>query len=195
MVEAAKEANGRRQQNEGDVSTSFRLHDLPPELRLRIYEFAVTSDGPVQLTFNDYDFNATNGTSSAPKAAVQAWKQPAAIATRTQPALSRTCKEIRGDALKLYYAQNDFEAGYCMSQEDREPEVLMAWLECIGAQSRGRLRSLKICDVHTDQADMCMEGADSTLRADLVRLGAVVEAIDGTVAVHMVTFPKAMTEE
>ncbi|KAK5125817.1 hypothetical protein LTR85_012093 [Meristemomyces frigidus] len=180
------------QRQAGTVAT-FRLLDLPPELRLRIYEYAVTSDGPVQITFNNYKPQNEYGIMGPEAAALNEWQQPAAIAERTQAALSRTCREIHVDALKLYYAHNDFEAGYCHVAH-REFPTLVKWLDSFGVQHRERLRSLRISDVHTAYGgrDGCMEDPVS---ASLLRLGAVVEAVDQRLAVHMVTFPKAVAKE
>lgn len=170
---------------QSETRTTFRLLDLPSELRLRIYEYAVTSEHPVKITYHNDGYGM--------------WYSQAAIARRTQPALTRASKEIRVDAIKLYYTRNDFEAGYCVSKVG-ESKTLMEWLECIGAVNRGFLRVLKISDCNSGGVDndVCMEGGEvegGGCRADLVRLGAVVEAVDGKFPTHMVSFPRAKTEQ
>lgn len=70
---------------EGEVETQssrpFRLFDLPPELRNRIYHLALKEDDFVEIT-----------------------------SSRIPPPWLSACKQIRSEALCLWYTSNDFEA-------------------------------------------------------------------------------------
>lgn len=71
----------------------FRLFDLPPELWLRICEFAVTSTKPIQV-------------GREPRTKDQ-------VAIVRQPAITRACRLLRSEALPLYYSHNSFEIFHC----------------------------------------------------------------------------------
>jgi len=60
-----------------------------------------------------------------------------------QPALTRTCREIRRIALKIYYQDNTFYAHYCF-QARLEPAL--AWLRKIGPDRLRQLRNLYFID-------------------------------------------------
>lgn len=66
---------------------AFRLPDLPPELGVRVCRFAVVQDIIRIETPDNPGYTAS------------------AVA---QPALSRTCKFLREETLKLFYAGNEF---------------------------------------------------------------------------------------
>jgi len=96
----------------------FRLLDLPPELWLRICELAVVKDHSKVIRVDYY----TTKKSSA--AIVQ------------QPAITRTCRLLRQEALPLYYKLNTFAFGEFMACERRRwtTSFLVAWCAAIGKQ-------------------------------------------------------------
>lgn len=61
------------------------LLKLPPELRNRIYRYAIVQDEPIDV---------------------------AETTKKKEPALLATCKEIREQALKMFYHENTF---YCLA--------------------------------------------------------------------------------
>lgn len=63
-----------------DGDTPFRFSDLPPELRNRIYKHALVDEEPVCITTSGYD----------------------------RPPLVSTCRQIRKEAIEIYYAGNVF---------------------------------------------------------------------------------------
>lgn len=80
------------------IAKPFRLMDLPPELRLNIFEFALYSPTPIILLteteisahrdYNDIDINAI--------------KPP-------QPPLLAASRKLREEALPIYYSINEFK--------------------------------------------------------------------------------------
>jgi len=113
--------------------------DLPAELQLRIFEFVVTSDKPIEITP----------------------ERPVTNRHRLPPALTRTCRIIRHDAIKLYYARNNFRANYCApikgGKSRSDQEILIRWLRSIGAEKRSLNRSLEIFDyLEDDNDDYCL---------------------------------------
>ncbi|KAK4907355.1 galactokinase [Elasticomyces elasticus] len=155
----------------------FRLLDLPPELQLRIYEFAVCNDEPIDITVG------------------RQTKQPY-MSPRAQPALARTCRSICVDALKFYYAGNMFEANYC--QRERQPSAIaIQWLHSIGASSRGLISSLQLYDASLidDDQESLIGYEDDCLAMMMERfvespsLGASFAMIRP--GLHRVTFPRA----
>ena len=121
-------------------------------------------------------------------------KKKDVIAGRTQPAITRTCKEIRVDALKLYYTCNSFKASYCYDREELHTTIW--WLRCIGAQNRGLLGSLEVFDqVAKADDDMCMEEPRKHVGARW-RLGALgATVVWKECGVFAVTFPKVKLEK
>ncbi|KAK0774464.1 hypothetical protein LTS02_015512 [Friedmanniomyces endolithicus] len=181
----------------------FRLLDLPAELQLRIFEFAVCSDEPIEITRRDAEDDQSNTESSQGDAENDqddtesgqddtesgqddteseqddteisqgdtedddtedngqdngsVCLEPGTIESPrfsrmslTQPALTRTCRSIRTDALKLYYSRNRFRASYCRDSEPvdgrQDFDVLADWLQCIGAGNRSSMRKLELFD-------------------------------------------------
>ncbi|KAK4956752.1 hypothetical protein LTR10_006280 [Elasticomyces elasticus] len=171
----------REREKEKSKQARFRLLDLPPELQLRIYEFAICSDEPIDITIG------------------QRTKQ-ACISPRAQPALARTCRSIRVDALKFYYSRNIFEANYCQEvarYDQQSTAVTIAWLHSIGASNRGLISSLQLYDAALigvdpqgldDSEDDCLASMmERFVGATL--LGASITRIQP--GLHRVTFPRA----
>ncbi|WPA98693.1 uncharacterized protein RHO25_003306 [Cercospora beticola] len=100
--------------NSKEEEPTFRLLDLPPELQLRIFEYAVTMDEPISinrrawprligrpLTIEERDhlhpLDLALGFNSEERAA------------RVQPAITRVSRAIRADVIKIYYKNNTFD--------------------------------------------------------------------------------------
>lgn len=112
-----------------------RLLALPTELRLLIYELAVTVDGPIAISPHAVGCEVDD----------MEWLVRAAEEKGIQPALTRTCSEIRIAVLPLYYSSNDFVAILCRYDfgiNGIESKLLTAWLTAIGPANRSQLRSL-----------------------------------------------------
>lgn len=119
--------------------------------------------------------------------------------------MTRSCREVRIEGLKLYYARNDFRASYCHISVRQ----LCQWLRCIGAHNRGLLQSLEIYDVDYDgEPNICMDGEDLSdsecedaqdedpaARRRLLAFGAIIEKVKGALGVYKVTFPKVKAKE
>ncbi|KAK5125818.1 hypothetical protein LTR85_012094 [Meristemomyces frigidus] len=92
---------------------SCRLLDLPPELQLVIYEMFVGDTEPMRIsipcmtTFNDSS-KSSKQVHELKLLALRPWSQGGSK-HRLQPALTRTCNEIRAVALPIYYQLNVFE--------------------------------------------------------------------------------------
>ncbi|KAK0258337.1 hypothetical protein LTR91_009089 [Friedmanniomyces endolithicus] len=183
------EHNGKEKQEQAP----FRLLDLPAELQLRIFEFAVCSDEPIEITRQDTGMGLSDSESSQgdpesdedDTASSQGdtendgtednngtedddtedkeqddgsvCLEPGTIESPvfsrmnlTQPALTRTCRTIRMDALKLYYSRNRFRASYCRDSDPvdgrQDFDVLADWLQCIGAENRNSMGKLELFD-------------------------------------------------
>jgi hypothetical protein len=68
---------------------SFRLLALPPELWLKVCEYAVSKYNPISVGREN--------------------KIEDQVARVRQPAIARTCRLLRQEALPMYYANNRFE--------------------------------------------------------------------------------------
>ncbi|KAK3656867.1 hypothetical protein LTR56_002848 [Elasticomyces elasticus] len=177
----------------------FRLLDLPPELQLRIFECSVCQDGPIVISDH-----ATLG--KVPVDDSIDHTRPAitlySVARPTQPALTRTCRSVRVDALKFYYSGNTFTSSYCFSEscDGREDcEVLATWLRGIGATNRGLMGSVEVYDADLTnfmkkngvgrgfETDRCVELAAKGLEASPAIDYKICELRNG---VHTITFPK-----
>ena len=109
-----------------------RLNMLPGELRNRIYRFALVSG--VGISF---DMSASGGEFNT-------------IATRAVARgalnLLSTCKQIRAEALPIYFVENPFEfttnilltysASNCISRAWRTRVLMAGWLSTIGPSAR-----------------------------------------------------------
>ena len=93
------------------------LLDLPPELWLRICEYAVKKPKPIRV-----------GKEPNPK------DQMAVV---QQPAITRTCRLLRIEALPMYYTLNTFEMLHCFGVP-----CPRKWIVAIGAVHRQRMKSM-----------------------------------------------------
>lgn len=84
---------------------------LPAELRNRIYELALTRQGPRKM--------------------IKAWDRPG-----RQPGLTRTCRAIRAEALPIFYSINEFLTSPLCPEDE---QVMSAWLRAIERENREHL--------------------------------------------------------
>ena len=89
-----------------DTGTGFL--DLPAELRNRIYHLALTRPDTINVT--SFDIAKPQFNSSA-----------------TQPALTQICRQIRNEALPVFYNQNCFTGSYVADEEVLE-HVFAGWV-------------------------------------------------------------------
>ena len=105
---------------------AFRLLDLPTELQLAIFEFAVVSIEPICIT--------------------ECWAWPPDWRPRAcQPALTRTSKSIRHVTLNMFYRRNIFEVDTLALTKicpDHTTWLVAPWLTAIGWQNRNNLRGV-----------------------------------------------------
>ena len=119
-----------------------RLLQLPVELQLTIFEYAVIENEPLLLNCGcdssyDGDFDAldedralwTTGEKHSP----------------LQPALTLTCKIIRAVTLPMFYLQNAFRAHYCY---ETDFDMVIKWLRLIGPANRRLLRDFCLWDMN-----------------------------------------------
>ena len=121
-------------------------------------------------------------------AKVKEWSGSVAVVQRTQTALAAVCREVRDDALELYYACNDFQAGYCCTKETCENVKLLEW------QKRG------LClDVSAEAAFGSFECPSMEFSTEaqvkLLALGATIDAVNGKHVAHTVMFPKVKEDD
>ncbi|KAM3421656.1 hypothetical protein BST61_g2041 [Cercospora zeina] len=103
----------------------FRLLDLPPELVIRVLRFAVvisTREKPLRIQRKS--------------------KEPWAVAhhgddslSAKQPAIARTCRLLRDEGLKLFYARNIFLG----ASDFLSIPVLWQWVDVIGQKHLQRI--------------------------------------------------------
>lgn len=89
------------------LRSPFRLFDLPPELWLRIGEFAVIREKPMVLSRNLYGVDQER--------------------IVRQPAITKTCRLLRQETLPLFYSLNEFAMIGC-----GQGPILDRWLVAIG---------------------------------------------------------------
>ncbi|SMQ50791.1 unnamed protein product [Zymoseptoria tritici ST99CH_3D7] len=104
----------------GGTFQPFRLMDLPPELRCRIYEYCVVLDKPLaaprSCRGDDSDY-------------------------ANQPAISRTMKQIRAETLPIFYKLNAFEFRLATSEDTRQ---FCQYIDNIGMRNRRLMRKVKV---------------------------------------------------
>ena len=106
------------------------LFKLQPELRNRIYELVLTSPTVYLLALFRF---------SKKKYAEDPRKLFPGFPV--QPSLVRTCREIRGEALAMFYANNRFAIlDFC----PRECESAINWLTAIGASNRAYVKRISV---------------------------------------------------
>lgn len=106
-------------QHEQYLDSPFRLLDLPPELWLKVLDFAVRRPNTIRIgresKFSDQ------------------------VARVRQPAVTRTCRLLRREGLPMFYANNKFEMVHSY-----DVPCPRRWLEVIGKERRRWMRELVI---------------------------------------------------
>lgn len=136
------------------IQDRFELFRLPPELRLLAYEFAVVDKKPKTCIGHH---------------------EKSHLSPR-QPALTRTCREIRAETLKLFYGSNVFEfqdanvtidclyrdvrSGISMEKNARSLDQnsvpfrnVFDWLKRIGRHNVCKIKTLRISLSSRDMRD------------------------------------------
>ncbi|KAI6833098.1 hypothetical protein KC340_g9838 [Hortaea werneckii] len=163
----------------------FRLLDLPTELQLRIFEFTVVQEEPVRVNFpcawsfsrrglglcSADEEGSDDMVESAYHATRRAWDAGGKTLCR-QPALSKPCKAVRHDVLKLFYGKNAFEMTYC---DAYKCEAIVRWARSIGAENRRLLKNVVATDTEDDLGPRVVH----EFAASLAELDAAIVKVDG----------------
>ncbi|CAK1360281.1 hypothetical protein CB0940_06353 [Cercospora beticola] len=102
----------------------FRLFDLPPELVLRVLEFAVVISTKAKPLLIDSYW----GFSWTPCLSAE------------QPAITRSCRLLREEGLKLFYTRNIFLG----ASSDEGASTFWRWAKCLGQQNLQRIDRLYV---------------------------------------------------
>lgn len=105
----------------------FRLFDLPPELVIRALEFAVvisTKANPLLVE----------------RHSEEPWARSCDEFSAKQPAIMRTCRLLRAEGLKLFYARNVFLG----TSSYHNAPALWSWADAIGQESLQRISRLYV---------------------------------------------------
>lgn len=162
---------------------SFLLN-LPAELQLSIYELVIFESIPLLLNCAcNSSYYANYEQMDRDEAAWESGEKHPPI----QPALTKVCRQIRADAIKMFYKYNDFRAHYCYAVNRLVP---IGWLERIGPENRSYLQRLHFYDgnPHYDMDDNEEDVRRFTTAVE--KMGASVKKVsDGDCCCHHVTFP------
>lgn len=131
-----------------EASPHFRLLDLPPEIRLMIYELATVAPTPIQVT----EIKVGEELVYDPQLCYP-------------PALARVCQSIRTDVTKIFYTQNTFEGDYCTARGCHN--VLLRWLRRVESRHRGSLKLILVDRVAAivEESEDCLEYLRKELEA------------------------------
>lgn len=168
------------------------LLKLPTELQLDIYELVVVENKPLLTDFacNSSYRGYTRRRLGNEEERAWGWgdrKPP------MQPALTRTCRFIRANALPLFYKKNVFRASYCHIYQERGISRTVTWLRMIGPQNREMLRHFYFYDRNEDQDTMYSNSHEllQALKDSAVftELGGKMETLSSKdCCAHLVTF-------
>lgn len=111
---------------------------LPPEIRNMIWESALKSARPVCLHCGRYRNR-------------HPWMhgRTGGCDDYLEPALLRTCRQIRRETRSIFYAVNEFRVGIDSESDDRPMQKLHSWLQHIGPEACASLRFI-VFDVDND---------------------------------------------
>ncbi|KAK5116336.1 hypothetical protein LTR85_009308 [Meristemomyces frigidus] len=112
------------------------LARLPPELRNRIYELALTRELPIDVSVNNnYKLPSGPYQASARSGPPTLWVKEAVMDGYL--GLTKTCRSIRAETLKLFYAMNSFV--FEASADHHTLSALDYFRRAIGEQSAAAL--------------------------------------------------------
>ena len=161
-----------------------RLLQLPTELQLVIFEYAVVETAP--LLINCGCDSSYFGDDERWQQDLELWesgeKHPP-----TQPALTRTCRLIRNIALPMYYQQNSFRAHYCFPSDF---DGCIKWVEQIGSANRRLLRYFCLWDKNSSYDQWTPEALAKVKRSAMFQdLGGSMETLEVIgCCCHRITF-------
>jgi hypothetical protein len=118
------------------------LLKLPTELQLDIYELVVVEDQP--LLVNCPCNSSYRGRWEEGQTEEQRWEK-GEIRPPQQPALTRTCRAVRENALPIFYKENIFRASYCNATVS-DLSAPIQWFRMIGQSNREMLRHFYFYD-------------------------------------------------
>ncbi|CZT15860.1 uncharacterized protein RCC_01697 [Ramularia collo-cygni] len=134
--------------NSGDMNSSdtgktvpttqpppFRLSDLPTELQLIIFEYAVSTDENLLVNLPCASYY---GTFPDDNCTVEEMLKVQALQSPQQPALTRTCQSIRSVTIPMFYKLNNFGSCYCYKDF---MQLACGWLRAIGWKNRAMMKS------------------------------------------------------
>ena len=161
------------------------LLKLPTELQLNIYELAVVEDKPLLV---NCPCNSTYRERRSVGYVEEAKWEKGEVRPPQQPALTRTCRFIRANALPIFYKQNIFRASYC------HPSIPVLngpirWLRMIGPQNRELLRHFYFYD-RNDRQDLLSRPLQNLKDCEVfTKLGGKMETLSSVYCcAHLVTF-------
>lgn len=118
-----------------------RLLQLPTELQLAIFEFAVIEDEPLLVNCGcDSSYSSIDDWNEDQGRWDSGEKHPPA-----QPGLTRTCRAVRVIALPMFYKQNSFRAHYCY---EADFAMAVSWLKDIGQANRELMADFAMLDMN-----------------------------------------------
>ena len=164
-----------------------RLLELPVELQLQIYALVVYDSKPIMLNMpcNSSFRNRYRVMDIEEKAWASGQRHPP-----LQPAIARTCKAIRFEALRLFYGENVFRACYCSPKKMLPPVI--TWLKMIGPENREMLRNFYLYDRNQSQdtAEYVSEALTEVKKCEIVTdMRGRLEAMSGKdCCCHLVAF-------
>ena len=115
--------------SDSESKTSYFLN-LPPEIRIIIYELAVTLDEPREFDIG-YDWSGYDWSSVA-------FPYPPRPTQVKEPAITMTNRQTRQESLPLFYSRNTFRAD-C-------PHLAAVWLRRLHPAKRAFLKSVHASD-------------------------------------------------
>ena len=169
---------------------------LPAELRLAIYDLVFIEDRPLLLNCaccQSY-IEARRGQSLYVNVFkyhedLRSW-DTGELHLPVQPALTRTCRVLRSDALPVFYEQNTFRAHFCL--KETEFDMAFGWLKAIGETNRRSLQRLELFagDPFCDQDEWGTKGLLSASRKLESIEASIQDVSDAEACRHLVSFPE-----
>ena len=120
--------------------TQSRLLQLPAELQLTIFEFAIIENE--QLLLNYGCDSSYGGSFELMEVDKELWDK-GEILPPLQPGLTRTCKAVRTITLPMFYEQNVFRSHYC---HETDFNMAVKWMDLIGPVNRHLIRDICLWD-------------------------------------------------